>query len=106
VPSRNLQQRLEDILAMGKEIEIFTAGMAFAEFEQDAKTIKAVSRLIPEVESLYPEIPWIDIRAIRNVIIHEYFRVDLSIIWETIQTDLPPLIRQLQELVERLHKEG
>jgi uncharacterized protein with HEPN domain len=74
--------------------------MAFAEFDQDAKTIKAVlynlaiigeavSRLMPEVESLYPEIPWIDIRAIRNVIVHEYFRVDLSIIWETIQTDLP-----------------
>jgi uncharacterized protein with HEPN domain len=117
VPSRNLQQRLQDILEMSAEIHIFTAGMSFAEFEQDAKTVKAVlynlaiigeavNQLLPEVEFLYPEIPWIDIRGIRNVIIHEYFRVDLSIIWETIQTDLPPLVRQLQELVERLNREG
>jgi uncharacterized protein with HEPN domain len=116
VPSRNLQQRLQDILEMSAEIQIFTAGMSFAEFEQDAKTIKAVlynlaiigeavSQLLPEVEFLYPEIPWIDIRGIRNVIIHEYFRVDLSIIWETIQTDLPPLVQQLQVLVEQLNAE-
>jgi uncharacterized protein with HEPN domain len=39
-------------------------------------------------------------RAIWNVIIHEYFQVNLSITWETIKTDLPPLIKQLQELLE------
>jgi uncharacterized protein with HEPN domain len=116
VPSRNLQQRLQDILEISTEIEIFTAGMSFAEFAKDTKTVKAVlynlaiigeavSQLLPEIEFLYPEIPWIDIRAIRNVIIHEYFRVDLSIIWETIQTDLPPLVRQLRELIECLNQE-
>lgn len=116
MPSRNLQQRIQDILEMSTEIRIFTAGMSFADFERDVKTVKAVlynlaiigeavSQLLPEVEVLYPEIPWIDIRAIRNVIIHEYFRVNLSIIWETIKTDLPPLVIQLQELVERLNRE-
>lgn len=116
MPSRNLQQRIQDILEMSTEIRIFTAEMSFADFERDVKTVKAVlynlaiigeavSQLLPEVEFLYPEIPWIDIRGIRNVIIHEYFRVNLSIIWETIQTDLPPLVIQLQELVERLNRE-
>jgi uncharacterized protein with HEPN domain len=61
---------------------------------------EAAGQLLPEVESLYPEIPWVDMRAIRNVIIHEYFQVNLSITWQTIKTDLPPLIKQLQELLE------
>ncbi len=55
------------------------------------------------MESLYPEIPWVDMCAIRNVIIHEYFQVNLSIVWETIKTDLPPLRQQLQELLEQLN---
>ena len=63
---------------------------------------EVASQLLPEVELLSPEIPWVDIRGIRNLIIHEYFRVNLNIIWETIQTDLPPLVHQLEELLERL----
>jgi uncharacterized protein with HEPN domain len=111
VPSRNLSRRIRDILELSEEIESFIAGMSFADFERDPKTVKAVlynlaimgeaaGQLLPEVESLYPEIPWVDMRAIRNVIIHEYFQVNLSITWETIKTDLPPLIKQLQELLE------
>lgn len=107
--SRNLRRRLEDILAMCAEIVAFTAGMSFAEFERDPKTVKAVlynlavigevaSQLLPEVELLYPEIPWVDIRGIRNLIIHEYFRVNLNIVWETIRTDLPPLVHQLEDI--------
>ncbi|WP_036486303.1 DUF86 domain-containing protein [Myxosarcina sp. GI1] len=115
--SRDLRRRLQDILAMCAEIATFTAGMSFADFERDPKTIKAVlynlavigevaSQLLPEVELLYPEIPWVDIRGIRNLIIHEYFRVNLNIVWETIQTDLPLLVHQLEELIENLDKES
>ena len=109
MPSRNSRRRIKDILEMVAEIESFTAEMSFTDFQQDPKTVKAVlynlaiigeaaGQLLPDVESLYPEIPWIDLRAIRNVIIHEYFRVNLSIVWETIETDLPVLKQQLQEL--------
>ena len=111
VPSRNLRQRFTDILQMCGEIEVFTAGMRFVDFQQDAKTVKAVlynlaiigevaGQLLPEVELLYPEIPWVDIRGIRNLIIHEYFQVNLDIVWETVQTDLPTLRQQLQAVVE------
>lgn len=101
-------------MEMITEIESFTVGMSFTDFEQDTKTVKAVlynlaiigeaaGQLLPEVESLYPVIPWVDMRAIRNVIIHEYFQVNLSIIWETIKTDFPLLREQLQELLEQLN---
>ncbi len=113
MPSRRLQQRIQDILEMGAEIKAFTEGMSFADFQTDMRTIRAVlydlavigeaaASLLPEVEAAYPEIPWVDIRGIRNVVIHEYFRVNLEIIWETIQTDLPSLLEQLQRLRERI----
>lgn len=113
MPSRKLRQRIQDILEMSLEIEDFTRGMSFIDFQNDRKTIKAVlynlaiigeaaGSLLPEIEVLYPEIPWIDIRGIRNIVIHEYFRVNMEIIWTTIQNDLPPLVRQLQVLIEQL----
>jgi uncharacterized protein with HEPN domain len=116
VSSRNLQQRLQDIIEVGLEIEGFTKGMSFEDFQTDLKTVKAVlynlaiigeaaGGLLPEVEVNYPEIPWVDIRGIRNVVIHEYFRVDLDIVWETVQQDLPSLIKQLENLLEQLKQE-
>jgi uncharacterized protein with HEPN domain len=85
---------------MSSDVETFTRDISFAEFQADTRTVRAVlyslavigeaaGSLLPEVEAVYPEIPWIDIRGMRNVVIHEYFQVDLQIVWETIQTDLP-----------------
>jgi len=96
VPSRNLLRRIRDILEMGAEIESFIAGMSFANFQQDPKTVKAVLYNLSIIGEAASQL----LRAIRNVIIHEYFRVNLNIIWETIKTDLPPLMNQLQELLE------
>ena len=112
--SRKVNQRIQDILDIGAEIEVFTQGMSFNDFQEDTKTVRAVlynvavigeaaASLMPEVEVAYPEIPWVDIRGMRNIVIHEYFRVNLEIIWQTIQTELPPLLRQLQELQSRLN---
>lgn len=113
MPSRKLRQRIQDILEMSLEIEDFTKSMTFIDFQNDRRTIKAVlynlaiigeaaGSLLPEIEILYPEIPWIDIRGIRNIVVHEYFRVNLEIIWKTIQTDLPPLVKQLREVMEQI----
>ena len=55
--------------------------------------------LLPEVAEIYPDIPWAEMRAMRNIVIHEYFRVNLAIIWETINNDLPFLETKLKELV-------
>nr|WP_242042157.1 HepT-like ribonuclease domain-containing protein [Leptolyngbya sp. FACHB-541] len=81
------------------EIHEFTAELTFEEFQEDRKTVRAVlynlaiigeavRSIPPEIEDLQPEIPWLDVRGIRNIVIHEYFQVNLSIIWQTIQADL------------------
>ena len=49
-------------------------------------------------ESL-PDIPWGEIVGMRNRLVHAYFEVDIGLVWQTVQEDLPPLIAQLERIV-------
>lgn len=111
VPFRNWQLRIQDILNAVNSIQRCVAKMSFEEFEQNETVIKAVlynfivigaAINIPlEIQLRYPQIPWRLMGDMRNVIAHEYFQVNLIILWNTVQNNLPPLIAQIQELVER-----
>ena len=48
----------------------------------------------------YPEIPWYDMRGMRNFIVHEYFRASDAVIWDTVQVDLVPLPVLLKKILE------
>jgi uncharacterized protein with HEPN domain len=111
VPSRDWKNRVNDVLAAIAEIREFTNGITFEAFQADRKTITAVLydlaiigeavRNIPaELEASHPEIPWVDVRGMRNIVVHEYFQVNLSIIWQTIQEDLIPLEISLRQLID------
>ena len=87
--------------------------MNFDNFQSAEQTVKSVLynmavigeaaiNLPSEVTERYPEIPWIDVRGMRNVVIHEYFQVDLEIVWQAIQEDLNPLALSLRNLLEEL----
>lgn len=115
MPSREWKLRIEDILWSIAKIERHTAGLDFEAFEADEKAIDAVvrnmeiigeaSRHIPKnIQKLHPHIPWDKMRDIRNVFIHEYFGVSISILWQTLKEDLPPLVPLLQEVL-KIHKE-
>lgn len=65
------------------------------------EAVKNISKL---VKDNYPEIPWRQISAMRNILIHEYFAVNLDIAWDTVKIDMPKLKRQLQKLVKELKK--
>ena len=111
MPDSDQSLRLEHILDAIAKIERYTAGLTFETFAADEKTIDAVlrnleiigeaARNVPEnVQEQHPEIPWDKMRDIRNVLIHEYFGISLSIIWETIKHDLPPLVMPLRGLLQ------
>ena len=51
----------------------------------------------------YPEIEWRDIKAFRNLLIHEYFGVDFEIVWNTIQEDLPKLQKVIEKMLEEIN---
>ena len=81
----------------------YVAGMDSAAFEQDTRTQDAVIRALeivgeaankdrvaaPTLQSTAPEIPWDVMYGMRNRIAHDYFEVDLDVVWQTIQRDLP-----------------
>lgn len=105
---RTWQERIEDILTCARNIENFTAGMSFDAFMVVPKTIRVVTfefttigeaaRAIPEViQEKHPEILWGKMQGIRNVLVHEYFRLDEEILWNASQEDIPPLIAALEK---------
>ena len=59
---------------------------------------EAARRLSDEIKAQYPELPWKEMIGIRNLLIHEYDDVDMSIVWQTVQHNLPTLIAQLETI--------
>lgn len=100
---------LEDILEAASKIKKYTTELDFDSFIRDGKTVDAVirnfeiigeaaTRLSEVFKSGNPEIPWHRLRGFRNRIVHEYFGVDLEIVWSIIENDLDDLMAQLKNL--------
>jgi uncharacterized protein with HEPN domain len=91
-------------------IRQYTKDLDFKSFQSGPKTVDAVVRnlaIIGEAARHVPEcitekrsdIPWQEMRDMRNLLSHEYFGVNVKIMWETIQSDLPPLEHRLKMLL-------
>lgn len=91
MPPRNWRLRITDILDAINAIQQFTAGMDFDAFAADRKTVDAVLRNItvigeaarcidPEFVDASPQIPWKDMREMRNIVVHMYFGVNKRIL--------------------------
>jgi uncharacterized protein with HEPN domain len=102
--------RLQHMVDAANEALSFVANKSKTELEADralalalVKSIEivgeAASRVSREVRSRSPEIPWADLIAMRNRLIHSYFDVNLDIVWQTVSVELPPLVTQIQELL-------
>src|SRR5688572_24361795 len=63
---------------------------------------EAVSRLPQDVTSLAPEVPWRSIRAMRNLIVHDYAGIDAQIVWKTVHERLPELKAAATAMLARL----
>ena len=110
MPLRNWKIRISDIIEAIENVLEYSKGMTFESFITDQKTIDAVVRNfiiigeaaahVPEdIIQLHTDIPWREMRDMRNIVVHEYFGVDNKIIWDTIQNNLPPLIPLLKDLM-------
>ena len=91
MPFRDWKFRINDILAAIASIQSYAADMTYEAFVADRKTVDAVIRnfivigeaaaYIPdEITLAHPEIPWLDMRAMRNFVVHEYFGISDKII--------------------------
>ena len=110
MPERDSRLYLSDILDSSSAIQEFVKDLSFEEFCNDRKTYSAVIRefeiigegvgkLSDELKRNHPDVEWQDIRDFRNLLVHEYFGVDLEIVWKAIQEDLPLLMNTVRRIL-------
>jgi len=102
---------VRDMLDNAEKAISFMEGMTFEQFTKDEKTVYAVVRAIEiigeaarkipkDLQKTYAEIPWREIIGTRDKLIHDYFGVNLSVVWRTAREDLPPLVAQLRTVLK------
>ena len=112
MPFEEARSHLGDIFGSIVLIEQFVRGMDFEAYRRDDKTQAAVERkmliiseaairLKDEAETLCPGVPWRDMRGIGNWLRHQYDRVEVETVWNTIQDDLPPLKAAVEKALAR-----
>jgi uncharacterized protein with HEPN domain len=61
-----------------------------------------IQQQAPGFVKAHPELPWLEMRTMRNKVIHAYFDVELPVVWSTVKTDLPKLKQQIDRLLREL----
>jgi len=117
VPRRSWRLRIEDILDALGQIRVYVGRLDESAFRSNRLTFDAVVRNLeiigeaarhvpPEVRIRFPAIPWADMADMRNVLSHEYFGVDVGLVWRTAVEDLPALQPALEALLKEVPGES
>ncbi len=104
---------LGDILEAAELLERYTAGLNRQEFagnveKQDAVARRleiigeSVKRLPKDLQDQHPDVPWREIAGARDVLVHEYFRIDVDLAWEMVQQDVPELAARIRSILGAL----
>lgn len=109
--SRSAKILLQDILQAAELLGQYTAGLTAEEFAENIEKQDSVARrleiigeavkgLPQDLRDRHPEVPWRDITGARDVLVHEYFRIDLDLAWDMVKKDIPHLAEQVKEILE------
>ena len=104
---------LHHILDAINRIQGYTAGVSYDQFLQDSllqdgvvRQLEIIGEAAKNVSSTFrdahPELPWSQMTGTRNKLIHGYFEVNHFIVWDTVQSDLPPLKQQVERIIEEM----
>jgi len=100
---------LDDICEALDRIEQYISGMSFDVFSKDRKSVDAVvrnleiigeasNRLPADFKDSHSQIQWHKVVGLRHRIVHEYFGIDLQIVWQILQKDLPSLRQAISQI--------
>lgn len=114
-PGRNTNLLIEDLWEAVEKVERYTEGFEHDRFVKDEKTIdsvvrdfeiigEAVGKLPQEFKDAHPDIPWKKIIGLRHRIVHDYFDVDVEIIWRILENDMPSLRQNLLVIRRKNYK--
>lgn len=109
---RDYKLYLDDILEAIKRIEKYTKGLTLRSLKKDDLTIDGVVRNLEiigeaaknipgQVKQKYAEIGWKKISGLRDILAHEYFGVDLEVVWDIVKNKLPILKTQVNHILKR-----
>ena len=110
MPPRDWTFRIQDILDAIAKIQRYVSAVYFETFENDEEIMDAVihnltvigeaaNHVPAEIVGRHPEIPWRQMIDLRNFSVHAYWNLRPSVIWDTIQNDLPQLVGPLRKLL-------
>ncbi|MBI3788425.1 MAG: DUF86 domain-containing protein [Ignavibacteriales bacterium] len=108
---------LQDIVDHADKAMQFVRGVSFDDFGDNQEKIFAVvktleiigeaARHVPKsMRDKYEAIPWKQVTGMRDRMTHEYFSVDLEVVWRTVHEDLPPLRETAKKMLEDLAQQG
>ena len=100
--------RLQHMLEAAQEALTFADGKTRADLESDRMLANALVECLrvageaarqvsSETRQEYPDIPWRDVIGMRNQLVHEYFKIDYDVVWQTVKEDLPSLVEALEQ---------
>jgi uncharacterized protein with HEPN domain len=104
---------LEDMLEAAEKVARYTDGMAdLAAFSSNEIVVDAVIRNVQiigeavrhipdDVQARYPDVDWISMRSMRNILVHQYGSVPLDVVWSVVQRDIPAALPRLRAILER-----
>ncbi len=109
--------RIRHMLDASRRAMELSRGKEVAELDSDSETALALTRLLeilgeaagrvtPEIRERHPGVPWRDIAATRNRVIHRYFDVDMRIVEAIVRDDLPTLMGQLEVILKEMGEEA
>ena len=110
---RDYKIYLKDVLESIAKIEEYTKGVSFEEFSRERMredaiirnlmTIGEAIKSVPkDIRSESPATEWDDMVGLRDILIHQYFGIELETIWDIIKKDLPKLKREVETLIKKL----
>ncbi len=110
---RTNKHYFKDILEYAKYSLSFIETVTYEEFILDKKVIFATvralevigessNRISDELKEKYKYLPWVEMRGLRNRIVHNYDDVDYDIIWNVLKNEIPTLINQIEQIIDEV----
>ncbi len=102
--------RLQHMVDAGREAIGFASGQTRTDLDSNRMLLlslvksveilgEAANKVSDELRNEYPDFPWREMVTMRNRLIHGYFDINLDIVWQTVVTELPPLIAALESIL-------